>query len=550
MVTNMARLTGPGSPFEIVETSEQGAVFKVFRYGPATLLDIYRRARSCGDRIALVSDARKITYRQLFEISSSISREICSALSDPFGARIALAFANVPEWVAAFIAATSLGATAVTPHRSWHPRDMIAALDSVDCDLVICDSEIANALEQGKSVRRTIVPRSPDGRSRIPFAGSLLSSSDEMPAGTAMIRPDHVALIAFTSGSTGLSKPVELTHRGIVCGVMNTLLGGALASRQAAGVQRSTKPFTPAPFLATTFSHVSGYGAVLLTMYIGGTILTTQCLDPSRAVDLMRAGSATSLVGITSEMLTELLQQPELPQLAATLRSVVIQGTALQAPLVQQLKSVLPAASVGVGYGLTETNGSICVASEATLSHRPTTCGIPLPTVDLRIRREDGTEAPTGEIGEITIRGTMLMRGYANLPLVTARALKDGWLNTGDLGSVDSEGFLYLVARSAQSVNYGQSEISLAEIERVVLDNGFASEAFAFGIEDGTGTVRLVVAVTGAHTDGASIVGALIQAGYGAFAIPRVVKLSTPIPKTPSGKVDRHELRRRLLSQM
>lgn len=549
MSTSAERLTARGSPFEIVEAVVAGVPCKVFRRAPQTLLDVYRRARACGEREFLATGTHTVTYGEIFRISARMSRAMRRVLGNAAGARIALALDNGPEWIAAFVAVTSMGGTAVALHWASGRREMWA-IDMTDCAMVISSEAGAAVLAAHGNRRPVVVVDATGGGVGSAFPSDLIDNAGacgELPfAGNAAVEPDSVAMIAFTSGSTGQPKGVELTHRGMTCGVMNVLLGGALASTRSTELKQAAKPLPPTPFLAGPFSHVSGYGALLLTMYVGGKAVTLGRWDARRCVDLMLSQRATSLIGATAEMLKELLRQEGVTGLGDLLRSVVVQGTALPQNLLRELKSALPNVAIGTGYGLTETNGSVCMGSEAMLHQRPNTSGRPLPTVDLKIRRDDGGEAEPGEAGEVVLRGAMLMRGYANQPDATARVLRDGWLRTGDWGWVDGEGFLYLQDRADRLVACGAVNISCSAIERIIVDNDLADEAFAFGSEERGRTAGLVVVVSrleAGDSDDAAIIAVLRQEINGSVT-PRIVRLAGPFPRTPSGKVDGRELRR------
>lgn len=544
MNTLADRLTARGSPFEIVQAVVEGVPCKTFRHAPRTLLDVYRRARACGDREFLVAGTRAVTYSEIFRMASRVSQAIHRTLGNAAGARIALVFDNGPEWIAAFVAVTSIGATAVAVHRASAPSDMSAAIDMTDCGLVICNEEAA-AVMAGHVKGKPVVLIGPASSDDAEIQRELSFVDNDA------VQPERIAMIAFTSGSTSQPKGVELTHRSMMCGMMNALLGGALAATRPAELRQNTKPLPPTPFLAAPFSHVSGYGAVLLSMYVGGKTVTLEKWDSRRAVELMVSRRATSLIGVTAEMLRELLRHEGVTELGDLVRSVVVQGTALPQSLLRELKSALPKVSIGTGYGLTETNGSVCMGSEAMLHERPNTLGRPLPTVDLQIRREDGGEAAPGEVGEVVIRGAMLMRGYANLPGATGRVLQDGWLRTGDMGWVDGDGFLYLADRAERFIVCDGTRVPCSAVERVVLDNKLAGEAFAFAsaeIGREEGIIVVVSCPEGYDPDDSVIVDALRRAVHESMT-PRIVWLRTSLPKTPSGKIDGRELRRRTLAQ-
>jgi acyl-CoA synthetase (AMP-forming)/AMP-acid ligase II len=200
---------------------------------------------------------------------------------------------------------------------------------------------------------------------------------------------------------------------------------------------------------------------------------------------------------------------------------------------------------------MTETNGSVCVASGAVLIDKPLTCGQPLPTVDLKIVREDGSEAWRSEVGEIFVRGAMVMKEYCNWPEATARTLRDGWLRSGDLGRLDEENYLEIVDRLTNISEYDGVWVSHSEIERLVVGGALAREAVALRVEDkAAGTTKLMLVVVpgqGKMCDSNRIAERLLAAGVTGKVRPEIVTVES-LPITASGKVDNRELRQWILA--
>jgi len=238
---------------------------------------------------------------------------------------------------------------------------------------------------------------------------------------------------------------------------------------------------------------------------------------------------------------------------AGSLRSVNVHGGHMHPALRQEVCDALPNVILGTGYGMTETNGSVCTASGAVLIEKPLTCGQPLPTVDLKIRRDDGSEASRGEIGEIFVRGAMVMKEYCNWPEATSRALRDGWLRTGDLGRLDADDYLEVVDRLSNISEYDGVWISHAEIERVAVDGTLAREAVALDVvvDQQSRTNKLVLVVVpqeGQACDVRRIAEQLLSAGVTGAARPEIIAVES-LPRTASGKVDNRELRDRILAE-
>ena len=284
--------------------------------------------------------------------------------------------------------------------------------------------------------------------------------------------------------------------------------------------------------------------------YLGGRVVALPEWSVDSAIAAVESESATSLVGATPVMIGELLRSGErLRRSAQSLRSIHVQGAHMHARLRREMAQTLPDVSLGTGYGMTETNGSVCVASATELLARPTTCGRPLPSVDLRIVREDQTSVETGEIGEIWLRGAMIMQGYDHSPQETGKGLTAGWLKTGDLGRLDAEGYLHVADRMSHIMMCGDERVSLASIEQIVHDAALAREVVALGIDDPQCGRKLVLAVVpheGERCPTEAILARL--AANGSTVAPQIVATDT-LPRTASGKVDRIELQRRIFSQ-
>jgi long-chain acyl-CoA synthetase len=546
MLTREARLTGRGSPFELTDTAVNGIPCRTFRHGPQTLGDLYRHAAASAEHVFLVHGEGRWTSREVFARAHSFASLLSSRYRIRKGARVGLLAGNQVDWLVSFIAITSLGGVVVAPHSE---SENCAALVLAECMLVIADGKAAAALGGvGYSQEVLTLEALSEWSASVPVQVSQAGQSP--PAGVpSAASPDDLALIAFTSGSTGHSKGVMITHRGLLHGLKNMLLGAALSGGDRKPT-RSAPPLSgPVSLLTAPFSHVGGYSHLLLMLYVGGRVVLLPEQDPELAQRLVRNESVTTLAGAAPHFVAELLRAHASSGGLESLRSVGIHGVSLLPQLLDDIGALLPEVTVGTGYGLTETNGSICVISGTTLRLRPTSSGKPLPSVDLRIVGEDMQTAPAGAVGEIAVRGAMLMHGYSALHGTANTGLEEGWFKTGDLGCLDADGFLHVTDRAAHMLMHEGQLISCRAVESSVLQARLVREVAVVGMTGQGRGARLVLAVV-PETTGQSAAQAILEHARQAAPFERIeteILWLTDMPRTPSGKVDRRAITKRML---
>jgi long-chain acyl-CoA synthetase len=554
MITPKSRITGPGAPFELEDSNVDGVVCRVFKRGPSTLSSLYRRASSSAHREFMLCGVRKFTYAEILARAHTFACFLHSDVAVCRGRRVAIVAGNDPRWLISFVAITSLGATAVAIHDTTGLKDILGALSSADCSIVITDARMSRMLSDSGFQHRVLIlpdieePYLHFDPSEAYWASDVVAGASRVYDDTEVL-PQSPALIAFTSGTTGRPKGVVLSHLGIMTGMMNMILGSSLAAELDTVKKRLVRRSSPVSLVLAPFSYVSGYLNLLLMWYLGGRVVAL--LDPSidSALEKIQTEAVTSLIGATPALMAELLKSPgQIRAAAESLRSVTAYGGHLPSGFRQKLSAILPSVTIGTGYGMTETNGSVCVASGTMLEERPTTCGQPLPTVDMRIMRDDASVALPGEVGDIFIRGAMLMQRYCSSS-ETNIAMKEGWLRTGDLGRLDSSNYLDVLDRQSYVAEYDGTTFSPSEIERIALLNPVVREAVALGLENigaREKPVLVVVVEPGSSCDSSRISESLLAAGVNSAVLPEIVAMES-LPHTQSGKVDGRELRRRIL---
>ena len=541
-----AELSAPGAPFEMVEQPVGGVSLPVYRHLPRNLSRLIVDANGFDDRTFVVSGARRLSYGETLGRAAGLAAWLRNVAG---GAPIAIAMANSPEWIIAFLAIQLAGATSVLVNSRGSADEMAHALQH--CALLIADRRRADAVRD--AYQGTIVITGEDGQflkddAAIGSASAPLAPSDADPNDTAMI--------LFTSGTTGRPKGAMLSHRGVATALFNMRHNGA-AYLASAARQRRLDPAVlaqalpqPASLAIFPLFHVSGViASLLMALQFGGKLVLMERWDPAQALALIGAERITAVQG-PPMIFRDLLDCPDFP--ASDLGSVGnlgIGGQATPEKLLARMTRALPLAAPGGGYGMTETNGAIAAATGAEYLANPAAAGRILPGTDVRIADEAGTALPLGQVGEIQVRSALVMTGYWNDPAATEAAFSDGWFRTGDIGRLDADRFLTILDRKKDVIIRGGENIYAAELERVFQDCPGVLEVAAFGVPDerwGEQPVLAAVMQPGRADDPAALLD-FARDRLAGYKLPAEIRfVDEAFPRTPVGKIDKRALRRAL----
>lgn len=524
-------LTAEGSPYALQEEAVRGSYCRSFRRGPRSILDIYIKASSFGEALLAVYGDTSLTYRAAFADAGKFAASLKTRFALAKADRVGIALPNRLEVLVAFIAVTLAGGTPVlmeSRNDEFHHRNCAMAR----CRLLIAMAQSgpgATAVDptscSGIRVENLVTGESVTWAECLSHEG--LPRSSWVHAGT-----DEDALIALTSGTSGRPKGVVHTHLGVVTGLMNMMLAGNFANPTTPRVsQKTTRPSRPCVLLLAPFAHVSGYTQLLLLMMLGGCLVLGQALAACEIADVVARRKVRSIVGLTPGTARRLLSFAAQYDLGS-LGSFHVNGFALHENLVAAVAATLPQVVVGTSYGMTETGGSICALAGEALRERPQSCGRVLPTVDVRVTGTDGREMPAGQVGEIWIRGAMLLREYCGQG---NEALGDGWLRTGDLGYVEVDRFLTVVDRLSDTITIDGRRISCLDIERALLRSHDLDEVAVFAVTEAGRAILSIAAVAGRQEPDLESIRSLVRAEAG---VECVIVLHEELPRNSSGKVN------------
>lgn len=486
------KLCAPGMQFETEDVEIEGNLTRVWKNIPPTFADFARMAAAAhGDSEFIVFEDERITYNDWFKASVAMAHQF-RKLDVAKGDRIALAATNLPEWPVIYFAGLSIGAIVVPLNAWWTGSELEYGLADSGARLLIADGErydrMKPHLDGFADLETVIVTRAagdPDEGhitldSLIGHSGtwSELPEDDypEMDLG-----PDDDASILYTSGTTGKPKGAISSHRNSLTNILSSgyaLARGALRRGQAPA---ESQPMTA--LIVIPLFHVTGCTAMMGPAIAGGSkLLIMRKWDATRALDIIQ-NERVQLTGGVPTIAWQILEHPDRDKYdLSSLESISYGGAPAAPELVRKIKSDFKA-SPAMGWGMTETSGSVTGHSAEDYLNRPESCGPPVPVAKLKIMSEDGTqELPTGEIGELWAFGAMIVRGYWNKPEANAETFVDGWIKTGDLARLDDEGFCYICDRAKDMIIRGGENIYSSEVENVLYDHPTVTDAALIGI--------------------------------------------------------------------
>ncbi|MDA0271054.1 MAG: o-succinylbenzoate--CoA ligase [Chloroflexi bacterium] len=352
-------------------------------------------------------------------------------------------------------------------------------------------------------------------------------------AGPASVDPDTGHSVIYTSGTTGRPKGAVLTH--------GNFAWSAVASAANLGVQPDDRWLACMPLF-----HVGGLSILLRAAIYGTTAVIHDRFDEVRVNRALREERVT-LLSVVAVMLQRMYEVDPLPY-PRTLRAVLLGGGPAPRPLLEASRS--RGVPVLQTYGLTETASQVATLAEADALRKLGSAGLPLPSATVRIEI-DGRIAEPGEIGEIVVAGPTVCAGYLHRPDATAAAIRDGRLHTGDLGYVDTEGYLYIADRRDDLIVSGGENVYPAEVESALLEHPGVAECAVVGVPDERWGHRVVaVIVASAPEVTAEALEAHLRGRVAGYKVPRAFEFSVePLPRTASGKLQRHLVRQALVER-
>lgn len=476
-------------------------------------------------------------YSRYAEMLERVAKNFVAIGVQP-GDVIAIFVCNSWEFCVSYHAATLAGAIPTPLNPSYREREVRYQLENSHAKILITDGELISGMNLSglPCLKRIFTIRKPATGAE-PFAELLKISLAHLPS----VAPEELAALPYSSGTTGLPKGVMLTHKNLVTNIYQFLSPGELAIFRESDVILDFLPMY----------HIYGLNVVLNpTLIAGARLVLMPRFDPERVCALIESEQITVLPLVPPAMnaLACAAQEGRFAKQHKVRRAK--SGAAPLAPDLAQRFTNLTGIPIAQGYGMTEASPVTHMGFLEPELYRPDSIGALLAQTDCMLIREDGSQAQIGEPGELVMRGPQFMKGYWENPEATDAVLRDGWYWSGDVGTRDEQGFFHIVDRRKEMIKYKGFAVAPAEVEAVLLEHQAVRDCGVVGRPDPVaGEVPCAFVVLregGSATNSQKLASELC--GFVAERLshhkqPREIRFVSNIPRNPSGKILRRELR-------
>jgi len=485
------------------------------------------------NRPAVIHSGRAYTYCELDELIQAFGSNLRERLAVKPGDRLALMMPNCLHSIICYLGGVRVGAIAVPINVRLRAEEMRFVLE---------DSGARTAVVH-RSVWATVAEAVQDLASLEALIGVELAAEGVTPVETLLEParcsppcaglPDDVAAIIYTSGTTGRPKGAMLTHGNVLFNMEATIHGHGFRPEDI-------------HILAVPLFHVTGLNTVMSTAFHqGATVVVTAGVAPTEILELIQRHRATTWFGVPTTMIL-LAQVPDVRKCdLSSLRLIAYSGAPMPVRTIEQLRRLFPGVKLHNFFGLTETTSCTSVLPDDQALIRPESIGLPVPGLEAKVVDDEGRDLPAGQVGELLIKGPSVFQGYHNRPEATAEAIVDGWFHTGDTATIEEEGFIFLQGRKKEMIIVGGENVYPVEVENVLTRHPAVAEAAVIGVPQSVfgEVVKAVVVLRPGTEAGPWELKRYCAKRLASFKVPQVIEFRDALPRNPSGKVVKRELR-------
>src|SRR4051794_1449819 len=483
-----------------------------------------KTAAQHGDRPALKLDDAVVPYAQLDEGAARVAGLLKDKGLEP-GDRVGIMLPNVPYFAIVYYGVLRAGGTVVPMNPLLKGREVAFYLGDPEARFLFAWHGFAEAAQQGAEEAGAELFVVEPGKFEQLLGGAEPARADVERDGS------DTAVLLYTSGTTGTPKGAALTHENLL---QNCLHGSAALVR-----------VTPDDVILGALPLFHSFGQ---TCCLNGAVRMGACLtliprfDPGKALEIIERDKVTIFEGVPT-MYHAMLHHPERERFdTSSLRICVSGGSAMPVEVLRGFDEAFGAAILE-GYGLSETS-PVASFNHPGRERKPGSIGTPIEGVEMKVVDDEDNDVPTGEVGEIVIRGHNVMKGYWKREEATEEVMRGGWFHSGDMATVDDDGYFFIVDRKKDMIIRGGYNVYPREIEEVLYEHPAVSEAAVVGVQDpsmGEEVGAAVVLKEGQDAD-ADDIRSFVKERVAAYKYPRKIWFADELPKGPTGKLLKREI--------
>lgn len=494
------------------------------------------------EKLAVILDDEQMTYAEINAAANRVAHALAQ-LGVQRGDKVALLLPNITEFPICYYGILKAGAVVVPLNVLFKHNEIAYHLEDSDAVVLIAwehlMGEAAAGFHQTETCKHLVIVPSSGSTQPLPYGALALHSllAEQPPVwDTVQTMPDDTAVILYTSGTTGRPRGAELTHFN--------MFFNAMVSANVIDVDESDVGLVALPLF-----HSFGQTCMLnLSFYLGATISLLPRFEATRAFEVIARDRVTYFAGVPT-MYFYLLNHPEAEAYDLSgLRRCISAGAPLSVEVSAAFKR-RNGVTILEGYGLSEASPVACFNHHG---QQPTagSIGTPIWGTEMRVVDPAGQPVQPGTLGEIVIRGHNVMKGYYKRPEATAEVLRGGWLHTGDLARMDENGYFYIVDRLKDVIIRGGTNVYPHEIEEVLYGHPAIADAAVIGVPHpalGEEILAVVVLKRNQHASAEELIDYCADR-LASFKYPRSIEFRETLPRTPTGKILKHELQAQVRS--
>jgi long-chain acyl-CoA synthetase len=501
-----------------------------------TLLE--NSANAYADQEALIFQDKRITYAQLKNAADRLAQGLISTGLKP-GDRIAVMLPNIPHFPICYYASMKLALTIVPISICYKQAEIQHQVEDSEAKAIIYwggfRNRVLKAVEGLDHCRRLLVVGNKEAPGEVRV--NYLIEKNEPLSETFPVESGDTALVVYTAGTTGRPKGAELTHQNILANTESCL--------QFLQIDQNDSVVAVMPLY-----HPLGHTLCMATfLRAGGRIILLPKFNAGQLLELIANKKPSYLVAVPS-MIREILKEKGGPDSSlASLKFVLSSGDALRPKTLENFEKLFKV-PILEGYGLTEASPMVSFNSPKR-ERKAGSVGLPLPGVEMRIVDDEGEEVKPGEVGEIIVQGPNVMKGYLNRIEATKEVLRDGWLYTGDLAVLHENGFGFIVVRKKNVIVKSGFNVYPREVEKHLNLHPKVKEAVVVGVPDPLHgeEIHATVVLRSGETATEQEIIEYAKEHMATYKCPRIVHFMETLPKGPTGRVLRDDIKASLVTK-